>query len=517
MRGTILRAALAALLCAVAVVAQTGDEKFVGEYWQRFVAGRKIDPEQHPQHLGALTAWNTEDSLYLLPFDFVCPTSLCSECQSGRFAPHAFRLPFRTGTTVPFALVREQGASVYQPTQVKARVVFALPDGRLYGLTATWNGAYPASAAWVEGSLGGVPNGGKIPQVVAPAQDFSPKTDSAALVFGSAGLGRRVEWTQKDGFTWTDLGLPIADYCARGGRYLGTGNGTIYRFDGFPNLTEVSPTFNSAVMAMDSTAALLRDHSLLYYEDSQWRKAAQKAELTARAWVLDWDGQGLRAKVWSDAAQPAILRLSDDPTRLYRLVSFDELFPLDSDVVSVYPDGGIVTLFAQDADQDFDPLIVRRIRGKDTLVLSGDFRKTVPGWGPVLGNARGPGCAADGICLGGSPAEMFLALRSDSAILTLPVLKGIMDKMCPNQPYFSTTVDTAYTLRMDFRMRDEVQVGIGRDVYRVSYASTGILVRRPLSPASMGAGTLRRVDGRAAGAAAALGKENRRPERLFRR
>ena len=461
--------------------AQTPDETFAAEYWQRFVAVRKLDPASHPQKLGALTAWNSADSVYLLPFDFVCPVNLCSECQSSGAKPHAVALPFHlNGDPVPFSLVRVEGAKVYLPGPVRARAIFALADGRLFGLEASWNGNGAITAAWKEGRLGSASTG-SVPYVAFPAQDFSAKTDSAALVLGSLGLGVKVEWTQA-GFSQTDLRLPFANYSARGGRYVGAMNGAIYRFDPYPTLVLKNEPTGSRVLALDSTAALFDNHDFGYQAADSWHVAPQKTA-AARAFAVEWDAQGLKAKVWGNGDLPQTLRLPDAPGHLY-LLADDVLLPVNGVPFHVPIPTVVVRVQAMDQEGNADAPVIRRVRGNDTLVVSPEFRKTVPGWGPVADGKRGPGCAADGVCLEGQSESFKMDLGSTMARISVPVLRGTMDKICPNQPYFYAKRDSV-VMNIDIRFGDELQIAFGGDLFRAMFDSKmGIARIAGVRPAS---------------------------------
>lgn len=439
-------------------------QDLVGTYWQDLVGQRGLDPEWHPQRLGKMMAWATAESLFVQPIDMVCPLALCSQCGAGGSKPQGFKLPFVAsgGKPLPFAIVKSEGGSEYKPEPGNVTVIFAHTNGTLWKTTAAWDANGVPAPVWKTGNLA-LGTGGA-PALVLPAADFDGSKDSAALVLGTKGLGLRLTW-DANGPKTTDLGLPVDDYSARGGRYLGTAHGGIYRFTEFPALEKVAQPQHTSIRALDSVGALGTGGDFLFVRNGKWFAANSRTSVSARAWKIRWTQNGLAARVWAGGSQaPSDFKLPEAQTAIRSTTPAE--WKGHANAAPIFFNGGPPVDFkivAEDQDGGFAAPVIRRIRGKDTTVLLQGFTAGIPGFGFNQASRPTDGCAGNGSCLRGDAPAIDGRLTADSIVMTVPAITGHLNLMCPNIPYSERVRDTVVRVAADFRQGDRVELILGKD------------------------------------------------------
>lgn len=485
-------AAAVAGLCAGLASAQPAPDPIVDRQWSRFVGVRKLDPAQHPHHNGALAAWNTADSVFLLPFDYSMCLIACGDCGFLGRKPHAFRLLLPADIpgheSVPFSVVSQSGARIYpEGGAVRASVVFAFPDGMLLRLRVAWNEVGKVTREiWDAANLKALANGKfPSPKVIFAAADFGDPVDSGFVVLGDDGYGRRVEW-KEGGLKETVLALPDIDITARGGRFVGTASGEIYAFDAFPHLTLEGKALPGPIDAVDSSGAV-SGRAFAYRIGSRWLTDPATDGMRPRSWATEWDGSGLRASIWGGAgANAATVRLQDSPTTLRSLTPAAVFALLNNGRYHYYQPQGTLEIKADliDIDGNYDALRILRIRDRDTAVITAEMRKTVPGNGEGQWPAREDGCAGDGVCLKGRSVPIAIRVGPDSLRVRMPVFKGALDKECPNMPYFRGVPVEEYHLAADLRVSDRFVFLFGMDALEII-----VSFEMALTPLKTGAAT----------------------------
>lgn len=459
-------AALAAGL-AWAGPSQAQGQDLVGTYWQDLIGQRGLAPEWHPQRLGKMMAWATAESLYVQPVDIACPLALCSECHAGFAKPLAWRLPFAVPNSAPFpfAIVRSEGGSEHNAEPGMVTVVFARPNGALHKATASWSPGGAAPLEWKSGTLPEVPSAG-IPALVLPASGFDGSGDSAALVLGTKGLGLRVTW-DGSGIKAVDLGLPVDDYTARGGRYLGTAHGGIYRFTEYPKLEKVAQPLHTRIRALDSTGALGSDGDFLFVRNGAWTASPTPVPASTLAWKIRWTQDGLAARLWTGARNPIAFKLPETPTAIRSITPSHWMGSVNGAPVYFFGTQPMdFTVVAEDKDGGFAAPIVRRRRGSEITTFTSVFQAGIPGFG-FQGQTRVDGCAATGACLSGGAPAITGRLTSDSLEMKLPAIAGSLNLMCPNLPYMAGVRDTVVHIALEIRHDDRVEIILGKDTLAI--------------------------------------------------
>lgn len=455
-----------ALASAVASVSPAPAQDLAGTYWQDVVGQRGLKPEWHPQRLGKMMAWATAESLYVQPVDLACPLAMCSECHAGFSKPQASKLPFAApgGKPMPFAIVKSEGGSEHGPAAGKATVVFT-HSWQLWKATASWSPNGAAAPDWISHDFP-IADAGDI-SLILPASDFDGSADSAAIVFREGGSGMRITW-DAEGIRMSPFATPSVAFTARGGRYLGTAKGAIYRFTEFPAMEKVAQLSQYRIRALDSTGALDAAGGFLFSRNGAWTASTSPVPQTTLAWKIRWTQEGLGARLWTGDRNPTAFKLPETPTAILSVTPSRWMSNVNGVPVRISGDEPMdFKVVAQDKDGGFDAPIVRRRRGQEVTIFTSVFKAGIPGFG-FQGSTRVDGCAATGACLGGGAPTISGRLTADSLIVNLPAIAGSLNLMCPNLPYMAGVRDTVVRIAMDFRFGDRIEIILGMDTLALS-------------------------------------------------
>lgn len=483
-----------------------GHSKTVGnpEKWPMYLVGHDLEPEAQPQSREQTVVWKSADTVHLSGISFDCVQDLrCgSDCRISDGLHPKFKVP-AAGASGITAIGLISSNNIDGPTPFSRDVIVVTRgDGtfqvlRVKGVSS--DSGFSIESKWATYHLNAL-NAGQVPRIVIPTSDIAPLTEAknGFLILGDRGLMRKIEWSLDTLPIETALPAPDLAFLTHNGAWIGTDEGSIYKLSNAFYLTLMAKPFSRPIRMLDATIAQSDQGGLAVNENGRWTTFSESGPLFK--WVRpDWNSEGLQVFGWLDQQEPARLTLRNLPTRLDNVLPAALAAALNRSEGFLIPKDSLSFQFdVQDSEGNIEKPEFLMIHGGDMVKdMIRNLQATIPGTGYSRADNRWmDGCAATGKCLPGARATVKGWFSQDSIRLTLDILDGTMETICPTDSISMVTRIPRFMASSYWRSGDALMIQVGKD--RLALWNGRPLVLSP-QPAKSGAARFPGLDGAGSG------------------